>query len=264
MIPDYHIHTSLCRHATGMPPDYRDAAGALGMDELCITDHSPNPDGFAQYVCMTMNDFPRYCDSISGLQDARSPTVLLGIEIEYYNDCENHFNSWLPQYSFDLVMASVHFIDDWPVDKDPESWNGVDVAGAWRRYFTVLQRMVDSGLFDVVGHLDLPKKFGHRPPDKLISELAQPVLDRIASMGMTIEINTSGLEKRAAEIYPAPFLIALALEREIPICFGSDAHAPEQVGRHFNEAIELVKDIGYQSYARYRARQQSSQLLPAP
>lgn len=262
MIPDYHIHTSLCGHATGLPADYREAARSLSMNELCITDHSPNPDGFAQYVCMTMDEFQGYCDSISKLQDSGSPKVLFGIEIEYYNDCEKHFSSWLSRYDFDLVMGSVHFIDDWPVDKDPQSWEGVDIRGAWGRYFAVVDRMVDSGLFDVVGHLDLPKKFGHRPPDRFVAELAQPVLDRIVAAGMAIEINTSGLEKRAAEIYPAPFLLELAYEREIPICFGSDAHAPEQVGRHFGEALALAKEIGYQSYTRYQQREPTSAPLP--
>jgi len=38
---DYHMHTPLCRHATGEPTEYAARALQLGLTEIGFTDHSP-------------------------------------------------------------------------------------------------------------------------------------------------------------------------------------------------------------------------------
>ena len=44
---DYHLHTLLCRHATGEPVDYAKRALAVGLAEIGFSDHSPlRQDGF--------------------------------------------------------------------------------------------------------------------------------------------------------------------------------------------------------------------------
>ncbi len=40
---DYHMHTPLCRHATGEPGEYAARAIALGLTEIGFSDHSPMP-----------------------------------------------------------------------------------------------------------------------------------------------------------------------------------------------------------------------------
>ena len=39
--PDLHMHTPLCRHATGEPVDYARHAVELGFTEIGFSDHSP-------------------------------------------------------------------------------------------------------------------------------------------------------------------------------------------------------------------------------
>src|SRR5205823_5700770 len=39
--PDLHMHTPLCRHATGEPVDYAKRAVELGFKEIGFSDHSP-------------------------------------------------------------------------------------------------------------------------------------------------------------------------------------------------------------------------------
>ncbi|MEI6810142.1 MAG: PHP-associated domain-containing protein, partial [bacterium] len=114
----------------------------------------------------------------------------------------------------------------------------------------------------VVGHIDLPKKFGHRLKDKDLKEMAQPVLDRIAAAGMAVELNTGGLRKPVEEIYPSALLLSLIREREIPICFGSDAHEPGHVGMDFDKALRLAKDVGYTTFVKFRKR--AMLLTPLP
>ncbi len=264
MVPDTHIHTPLCRHAEGAPADYRAAARRAGIPEIAFTDHLPNPDGYDPGNRMLPAHWPDYLELVREQQTPDPPGVRLGTESDYYEGCEESLRAYLAATPFDLVLGSVHHIRDWGFDNPGERqvWDSVDVTGAWKEYFALLGRLADQRLVDVIGHLDLPKKFGHRPPDRAVKEMAQPTLDRIAAAGLAIEINSSGLRRPVAEIYPSPLLLELAHEREIPICFGSDAHRPEEVGYRFQDSIALARAAGYRQAVRFARRQKIAYPLP--
>lgn len=263
-LPDYHIHTFLCKHAERDVSDYKRAAQQQKITEICFSDHGPNPDGYDPRNRMEMGQFPSYRQMVTDIQDNTPPVVLFGIETDYYEGCERFLGEWLPRQGFDFVLGSIHYIEGWGFDNPSERhvWDSVDVTETWRKYFELVGRLADSGLFDAVSHLDLPKKFGHRPPDKATKEIVQPALDRIAEAGMGIEINTSGLRKPVGEIYPSPLIVSLAREREIPICFGSDSHTPGDIGAAFDLALRLASEAGYKSH--FRMRQRSMELTPLP
>ena len=263
-LPDYHMHTALCKHADGDVAGYRLAAKSLGIPEICFVDHAPNPDGWDPNHRMSINDFSAYREMVSDQMDGKLPHVLFGVEADYYTNCEKFHAKWLEDQDFDFVLGSVHFIDDWGFDNPAvkQVWNSVDVTDTWRAYFKLVLKLVNTGLFDALSHLDIPKKFGHRPSDKDLKEMVQPVLDRVAEVGMGMELNTSGLRKSVGEIYPSALIVSLARERDIPICFGSDAHSPGDVGKDFSRALQLARDAGYTHYFRTRKRKKT--LFPLP
>jgi len=265
MLPDYHIHTALCAHAEGEVGDYWSAAKRNGLAEICFTDHAPNPDGYDPAHRMRMEEFPLYRNAVADIQGGENPRVLFGVEADYYQGCERFLSRWLSKQGFDFVLGSVHFIDGWGFDNPEERhiWDSVDVTATWRKYFETIARLVETHLFDAVSHMDLPKKFGHRPPDKDLKEMVQPVLDRMAEGGMGMELNTSGLRRPVREIYPSPVIVSLARERAIPICFGSDAHSPSDVGADFDMALKLARDAGYTEFFRIRQRKKERVPLPA-
>ncbi len=264
MVPDTHIHTSLCRHAEGTPAEFKAAAHRQGIPEIAFTDHLPNPDGYDSRHRMTMDEWPKYRELVLAQQTADPPRVLCGAESDYYEGCDKSLCPRLAGLRLDLLLGSIHHIGRWGFDNPDEHhvWKTVDVTGAWREYFALLGRLADLRLVDVIGHLDLPKKFGHRPPDRVVKEMAKPILDRIAAAGMAIELNSSGLRKPVAEIYPAGFLLVLAHEREIPICFGSDAHRPQEVGYRFDDSLKLARQTGYSQAVHFSGRRKIFYPLP--
>ena len=117
----------------------------------------------------------------------------------------------------------------------------------------------ESKLFDIIGHADLPKKFGIRPAQDC-TPLYENFLDAAAKNHCAIELNTAGLRKECREIYPSRNLLALAFQKNVAITFGSDAHAPEEVGLNFAEAVQLAREVGYTKTLRLQQRQR--QVLP--
>lgn len=256
---DYHVHTYLCKHADGDPEDYLAAATARGLPEICFTDHAPAPCGYDPKHRMMIDQVPTYHNILAGLPRDGACKVRVGIEADYYPDCEQFLRPWLESQPFDLVMGSVHYIQGWGFD-NPDNlpvWETVDVEQTWRRYFELVGRLAQSRLFDMVAHLDLPKKFGHRPRHAALVDAAKRALDQVAAAGMGIELNTSGLRRKVAEIYPAQAILELARARDIPICFGSDAHQPEEVGHAFDKAVRLARAAGYTACARFVKRRLS-------
>ena len=261
---DYHMHTPLCKHASGAPELYWQTASAQGLQEIAFTDHAPDPTGYDAKYRMEPTQFDEYRRLIAPLQDGRTPPVLFGTEADFYPGVEPYLTDWLPRGNFDLVLGSVHYLGDWGFD-DPNNrhkWNDVDIKGAWKAYMDLIVGLTATRLFDVIGHFDLPKKFGHRLRDRDLKDMVQPVLDRVMKAGLAIEINTAGWRKEVAEAYPSPLILSLACERGIPICFGSDAHEPEQVGYRFDDAVRLAREVGYTHSLMFRQRKPESVPLP--
>ncbi|MGB4267551.1 MAG: histidinol-phosphatase, partial [Spirochaetota bacterium] len=108
---------------------------------------------------------------------------------------------------------------------------------------------------DIIGHFDLVKKFGYRATADLSSEI-EPILQLAAQQSTAIEINTSGWRKPIKEAYPSFEIIQKMFQYNVPVTLGSDAHAPEEVGYNFHEALSLIKQAGYRKIVGYRKRKQ--------
>jgi histidinol-phosphatase (PHP family) len=154
----------------------------------------------------------------------------------------------------------VNYVSDaWAID-DPQKlseWKTRDAFAVWQIYFDRLALAAEAKLFDIIGHADLPKKFGIRPAQDC-APLYEKFLDAAAKSGCAIELNTAGLRKDCREIYPSRQLLEIAFRKNVPITFGSDAHAPGEVGLNFAEAIQLAREVGYKESSRFVRRKRES------
>jgi histidinol-phosphatase (PHP family) len=244
--------------------EYLLEAKKRGIPEVCFSDHMPSVNGYDPKHRMSLDQYGEYIHLLEEVKSTSPIPVITGVEADFYPGCEPVLEELISVQELDLVLGSIHFLNGWGFD-DPDQlpvWKLVDIEDTWERYFALLERLVDSGLFDVVAHMDLPKKFGHRPDTSFIKALAEPVLDRIALKGMALEVNTSGLRKPVGEVYPSREILLMAKERDIPICLGSDAHSPKEVGWMFEGAIQLLKELGFRHHVRFKNRKGSLYPLP--
>ena len=163
----------------------------------------------------------------------------------------------LDSADFDLVLGSIHTGPFWDLAPGDPTATPEFIKQMYRTYFRRMAELARTGLYDVCSHFDVVKRCGLRAPEAVIAEIAPPALDAVAEAGMAIEINTSGLDHGAAEAYPSLQILAWMKERDIPITFGSDSHDPAQIGRHFEQAVELAKAAGYTHRAAFRRRKKT-------
>jgi histidinol-phosphatase (PHP family) len=262
MILDYHLHTPLCRHAAGEPEEYARRAVERGVEEIGFSDHSPMPPGYDPDWRMGEAEFGTYLGLVERCRRAFPKlSIKLGLEGDFHPGTEGYVRQLLRRAPFDYVIGSVHYLGDWGFD-NPENahrFEGRDVYEIYETYYRLVEGLAESRLFDIVGHPDVIKKFGHRP-SRDYEGLERRALEAVARAGMALDVNTSGLRRPAREVYPSLRILKLARELGIGITLGSDAHDPRHVGESFKEALDLVRAAGYTQLRRYRAR--SFDLVP--
>jgi histidinol-phosphatase (PHP family) len=251
------MHTPLCHHATGEPTEYAARARGIGLTEIGFSEHSPMPrDDFDDWR-MLLGDLDEYVEKIRRAR-AEHPglTIKLALEVDYIPGHEGWIGDLAARHPWDYFIGSVHYVSDsWDLDnpKKLSEWRKRDPMEVWSVYFERLTMAAESGLFQIIGHADLPKKFCYYPAQDC-APLFEHFLTAAKKHDTAIELNTAGLRKDCREIYPSPRFLQLAARQGVPITFGSDAHAVNEVGVNFKEAIDLARSVGYSTCCRFKQR----------
>jgi histidinol-phosphatase (PHP family) len=192
--------------------------------------------------------------------------VRQGVEIAYQCTREKEISDWLAAHAWDYVVASIHLLDyadGWAMISEPRTTNAYFANHSQREvyvpYFEELLRAVRSGLGDVLGHLDVVKRYGtahYGPFEPLVfEEEIRTVLRAIIDEGLALEVNSSGLRQGTGEPYPG--LAVLHWYRELGgeiLTVGSDAHSTDDLGAGIPEVLDLVRSAGFQAIASFEAR----------
>lgn len=267
---DYHTHCYLCNHAAGTIEDYIKSAINLGFTEIGVSDHFPMqllPEHFHIYA-MSLEDFHTYMDEIKRLRVKYKDqiTVKISSEVDFFQSAFNGYKNILKPFmeDFDYIIGSIHAVpfpgtsDAIPIDEAQAvpiiTEMGIDKI--YLEYYNSLLKMVRSGFFQIIGHFDIPKKYGLFPqdPDRIWQKVLQ-ILDHIENNGMAVEINTSGFHRKINQQYPNEEIIKELMQRRIPITLGSDAHRPQDVGFKFEDIIAKFKKLGLSSLCQFNKRE---------
>ena len=250
------MHTPLCGHAVGEPEEYVRQAMKVGLEEIGFSDHAPLVSHEDPRYTMNGAQLPLYHQMIEKVQKKFNPfTIKLGLEADYIPGFEDKTKAILSEYPYDFVIGSIHFIDKWAFDDPDEKikWKDKDINQVYRDYYKLLRKSAESGLFDIMGHVDLVKKFGHRASDDLTGEV-ESTAKVFKKSGVAVEINTSGLRKPVKEIYPSLWVLKIYRKAGVPITFSSDSHDPNDVGKDYDKAAALAGEAGYKEYNVFRRR----------
>ena len=250
---DYHMHT-VFSDGVARIDEMVSAAMRKGLGAITITDHMPLP--FDNRYAMHPGDMERYRREIEVARKKYAGQISLqaGLEFEYLQPFANWVQS-IADLEWDHRTVSVHclLIDHRAclVNGSENEFKtfvercGYDMEKACRTYYGAVQAAVRTGLFDIAGHLDVIKK--HNSDERYFSErspwyrsLVIETLETIKQKSMKMEVNTAGLTHPVGQPYPSRWIIREAMERDIPVVLGSDAHKPEALGQYFSTIDQWV------------------------
>jgi len=243
---DYHLHTPLCNHAEGELEAYIGQAIKRGLKEICFLDHLTISET-GKNLSMPPEQVPFYFQAVrqAGEKYKYQIEVKVGLEVDFNPDHAAQVEDIAGAHEFDVIGSSLHFFDEVDVVRHKGSWNRGegDTDEIYARYYDRIQEMLAYDYFDVICHFDLIKKSDRRPstsPEKAVDN----ILLTMKKKSIAMEINTSGYNHKTKALYPSLEIIDQCVELGIGFTLGSDAHRPEEVGRHFDRALPLLKAAG--------------------
>ncbi|WP_340006048.1 histidinol-phosphatase HisJ [Paenibacillus sp. FSL K6-0276] len=267
---DYHTHHERCGHAVGKLEDYVKRGIELGLQQLGLSDHLPlihvDPASYYPEMAMPMAELPRYVEECLTLKERYRGVIdlRLGLEADYIEGSEDQIREILSPYPWDYLIGSVHFLGEWDITdyRQVHGWEGKDELGVYRLYYDAVKKSALSGLYDIIGHMDVIKRFGYGPqtPEGKaeVRALELETLKFIADSGIAMELNASGLSKPCAEMFPAEHLLQEALKLGIPLTLGSDAHDPAKLGDGLQEARSMLWHTGFRELAVFEGRRRTT------
>ncbi|WP_440961118.1 histidinol-phosphatase HisJ [Paenibacillus nitricinens] len=267
---DYHTHHERCGHAVGKLEEYVQRGIALGLEQLGLSDHLPlihvDPASYYPEMAMPMAELPRYVEECLSLKERYRGAIDLrvGLEADYIEGYEDQIREILSPYPWDYLIGSVHFLGEWDITdyRQVHGWEGKDELEVYRLYYDAVKKSALSGLYDIIGHMDVIKRFGYGPqtPDGKaeVRALELETLKVIADSGVAMELNASGLSKPCAEMFPAEHLLQEAFKLGIPLTLGSDAHDPAKLGDGLQEARSLLWHTGFRELAVFEGRRRTA------
>jgi len=259
---DYHIHTPLCRHAEGKMEDYLEEATRRGLEEVGFADHFPlKMLGVVPEIPVTMEpeELSYYVEKVKELSYRAPVQVKLGIELDYFPGKTEVTAEVLQGLPFDYIIGSVHYINDWDCTHPlySEEYHKRSLEEVYRDYFALIENACRSGLFDIIAHVDVVKKFGHRVADDVAHDFYRHIAKVFQETNMCLELNTAGWDNKANELYPALELLRECVKKGVGVTAGSDAHAPNQVGRYFDRLEKILKKEGISHLLKFKDRKKS-------
>ncbi|MCK5738183.1 hypothetical protein KAH55_03335 [bacterium] len=258
----------------------RIAAEKCGL-KLYAREHAPMPPSLRlgpnkDYgVNMGPHEIDAYLD-----QYKNSPWPV-GFEMDYITCLENEVRETVNDLlrrtkkcgiPVSAVAGSIHLlpgmVEDIPVKEKPIAITAIDYTADILKkllreqsprklldsYFDTMAALVQSGIFQVISHLDLLRKFdagqGYWESvyfaglEKYYHERSRGIVDLAARHNVVIELNTSGFNYPYGRPYLSQELLQYCREKNVGVQVSSDAHYPEQVGQFFDVAYEMLKQAG--------------------
>ena len=253
-----------CQHAKDSLEEVVQAYIDRGFRWVGITEHMPPvSDSFvyadervagldASALQCRFDDYFATCRRLKR-QYREKIDILVGFETETYTGSEEFIKAVMDRHRPDYFVGSLHHVDDMEIDYTQEGYRqAADRSGSlenlYCRYFDQQLEMIQRLKPAVVGHFDLVRKFDPNYTMRLnrpaVRERVQRNLSVIKELGLILDLNLAGFDKAAGEQYPSRDILREAIELGLAIVPGDDSHGVNTVGRHFEEGVNLLTELG--------------------
>jgi len=260
---DSHIHSEYSKHATGSIENIVITAIKNNIKTLTITDHAPFPIDINNRLLE--EELKCYFDDIEHVKDKYSKdiTILKGLEVDFLPTHIDYIKNLLQTIEVDFLIGSIHsvYLDDkkvnvWEIHK-------LNNHRLIEQYFVYLKELIESELFDTIGHPDSILRGGIN--EGLYCSKFNLLVPLMKAKNISYELNASGLRKSTYDIqsktkkegiwnYPSKLVISILNDSNISFTVGSDAHSPRDIYSGVETILQTAKKCGVENICYYQNR----------
>lgn len=255
---DYHMHTMFSADSYALPKEHIEQAIAMGLDEICFTDHFDY-----NYPNMPfLVDVNSYFTTMRALKEEYQDKIKIKIGVEVGLDMNyvKEINDFVNSYPFDFVIGSIHAIEDTEFFYPGDFFNGLTKTQAHQKFFEHTLKCVETfDCFNVLGHLDYIVRYGpyedksvdHQYFDEIITKILKTLIHK----GKGIEVNTSGYKVLKTCGFPNFDIVKKYYDlggRIITV--GTDSHTSDRVGENVEDVLKHYQEIGFKNVSTFSNR----------
>jgi histidinol-phosphatase (PHP family) len=257
-------HTgSYCRHAKDGLRAVIERAIALGFTHYGLSEHCPRDERehlFPDEADLTPIDlsqmFHGYFAEARALQDEYAGRIALLVGFETERLPQGSYVARMQQLRTELradyIVGSVHDLDGYFVDYKPEVTAEIaercgGVEAMQLRYFDALIELITALKPEVVGHLDLIRKFDGPNPhfSERVYARIDDALEAARATGAVLDVNCGALRRGLSPVYPLPRILKRAQHIGVGVTLGDDSHGIDSVGGLLDASLHAIADAGY-------------------
>jgi histidinol-phosphatase (PHP family) len=253
---DYHVHTDNSFDCKIPMIEMCAQAVKVGITDIAFTDHFNN---HLLDIDLGFYDPDRFFDDIDFCR-AKFPelNIVAGIEVGEPHRWSRKVRPVLERYPYDLVMGSLHWVDKENMF-NANYYRSRPAQQAYGKYFAEMVKMIEHGGFDVLAHVDLPKRVGHDVYGDFnthaYEDAIRPVWQACIKHNITPEINTKGLRLPLSQLHPTTEALCWYAEMGGQrLTIGSDSHRPDSIGHGIEEARQSALSAGLTHVCQFRSR----------
>lgn len=264
VIANLHTH-SLNSHDSKCPvADMCQAACEAGIPILAVTDHC-DLDVWDKVDQMIGAQGSWRDATEAARRFAPHLKVLRGIEVGEMTWAPDEAKRILTAFDHDVRIGSVHCVRwrgrrDAYSDIDFSSWSAEELTSYMDAYMDEIIEMMETMDFDVMAHLLNPLryiegKYGRTVDLTPIREKIDRVLRFLIAHGIALEVNTSNVCTPYGTTLPKRDV--LERYRDMGgklLTLGSDAHVAERCASGLDEAVQLLRELGFAYTLTYEKR----------
>ncbi|RME05229.1 MAG: histidinol-phosphatase HisJ family protein [Planctomycetota bacterium] len=255
-----------CAHARGRLEEVIEAAIERGYRVFGVSEHAPRygeeflyqeevergirvedlEESFADYAVRVEEMVGKYGADLEILKGFEAEVVPAEGYVEVMRGLKE-------RYKLDYMVGSVHYVRGIGIDMDEgdfvralESCGGLE--GLLLEYYGAVEEMVVRLCPEVVGHLDVVRKYANRFGSLRFPSVERAVgrvLEVVFQSGGILEVNTAPYRRGEEVPYPEPWILEMARERGVEVCFGDDSHGPQEVGVGLERARRYIWELGF-------------------
>lgn len=254
---DLHVHTVFSDGINTMEEMVR-AAMDRGFASIGISDHSYTPHDLR--YCIREERLPAYHAELERLKAVYRDRIKVYTSLEWDSCTELH-----DRHFYDYLIGDCHYVKtrdglrsvDHAKEEQRETiemYFGGDGIAFAKAYFEMYTEGICRQKPDILGHFDLPVKFGLvDETDPVYRAAAAEALRACLEVTPIVELNTGAVARGVRKTpYPARFLLEEILRHGGKITLSSDAHRADMLGFGFAEARELLRAVGFDSMVTFR------------
>jgi histidinol-phosphatase (PHP family) len=271
-----------CRHAKGELERVVARAVEAGFTHYGLSEHCPRyraEDLFPGEEDLTPDDLLRiFVDYAAHARALREQYVgqidlLVGFESERLppDTWPTRMRDLRTRFAPDYIVGSVHDVDGHVIDFSPEQTRLVadtlgGVENLQTRYFDAVADLVTELRPEVVGHIDLIRKFDGPHPSfsARVYRHIETALEAVRAVGGVLDVNCATHRRGLGPVYPLPEILVRARRMGIGVTLGDDSHGAHDVGVGLDASLRAIADAGYSEVCYFAKPGEQTILRRAP